>query len=291
MNKYLIILISCLSLLTACASKEEKISEDIAEQQLYQMAQNSLDKKNYTMAIKHLQLLEARYPFGQYAEQSQLELIYAYLQNNEPEAAELSAERFIRLHPQHQQVDYAYYMKGLANYKANESFLDRYLPTDITQRDPGSSLKAFEDFRQLINLFPESPYSEDARARMRFLRARLARNEINIANYYFKREAYVAALNRGKYVIDNFPQTPAAADALAVVTQAYRLLGMNELADQSLEVLKLNFPKHPALDSNGKIDKKYRATAERSVINKATLGLFDRAVPPKFDNRAPYLKP
>lgn len=276
-------------LLTGCSSEEEQ-EQDVTEKKLYDAAQKNLKNDNFTLAVKNLQLLEARYPFGPYAEQAQLEIIYAHYRSYEPEAAIAAADRFIRLHPQHPNVDYAYYMKGLANYADGEGFLDRFLPTDMTQRDPGAALLSFENFRQLLYRFPDSPYAADAKARMLYLRARLARYEINVANYYFKRGGYLAAANRGRYVVENFPQTPATADALAVMVQAYQLLELDALADDSLAVLKTNFPGHPSIDENGQFKTKFRiGEDQRSLINKMSFGLFDPVKPPKFDNRADYL--
>lgn len=275
--------------LTGCAT-DTNLTQDMAERELYNRAQESLNGMRFDIAVTRFQMLEARFPFGPYAEQSQLEIIYAYLRSSEPEAAIAAADRFIRLHPQSPNIDYAFYMKGLANYTEGDGFLDQFLPTDMTERDPGSALKAFEDFRQLLNRFPDSQYAPDAKARMVYLRNRLARYEINVANYYFKRRAYIAAANRGRYVIENYPQTPAVADALAVMVQAYRLLGLEDLSGNALNVLNENHPNHPSTDKNGKFIEKFTlADEQRSTINKLTLGLFDRADPPEFDNRPDYM--
>jgi outer membrane protein assembly factor BamD len=275
--------------LVGCSS-EEDIPQNMTEKQLYSQAQDNLRDESFQLAVKNLQLLEARYPFGPYAEQAQLEIIYAHYRNFEPEASIASADRFIRLHPQHPNVDYAYYIKGLASYVEGEGFLDRFLPTDMTMRDPGAALQSFADFRQLLYRYPDSSYAPDANARMVYLRARLARYEINVANYYFKRGAYLAAANRGRYVVENFPQTPANADALAVMVQAYQLLGLNDLANDSLAVLNKNFPTHPSIDENGQFISKFTAAqSEKSLLNTVSFGLFDQIEPPKFDNRAEYL--
>ena len=287
--KALLIAFSLALTLAGCSSDDEK-PQDMTEKELYEQAQEKLRDESFQLAVKNLQLLEARYPFGPYAEQAQLEIIYAHYRNFEPEAAIAAADRFIRLHPQHPNVDYAYYIKGLANYAEGEGFLDRFLPTDMTMRDPGAALQSFEDFRQLLYRYPDSPYARDAKARMVYLRARLARYEINVANYYFKRGAYLAAANRGRYVVENFPQTPATGDALAVMVQAYQLLGLNELADDSLAMLNTNYPDHPSLDDNGQFISKFSvAETQRSLLNKVSFGLFDHSAPPKFDNRAEYL--
>lgn len=287
----LLIALAIAAVLTACASKDKHAG--MSEHDLYMEAQRYLKKENFDLATKDLQLLESRYPFGPYAEQAQLELIYSQYRSAQGEAAIAAAERFIRLHPQHPNVDYAYYMKGLANYTEGTGFLERFLPTDMTMRDPGKALQSFEDFRQLLNRFPDSQYAPDAKARMTFLRARLARYEINVANYYFRRKAYLAAANRGRYVVDNYQQTEAVPDALAVMVQAYQLLELNDLANDALKVLRANYPEHPSLDADGNFIDKFsvaNAPQHRSWVSTATLGLFDKAEPPKFDNRAEYLK-
>ena len=277
-------------LLSACASHDD--TQELSAQAYYEQAQQAIEQRDFTSAINNLQKLEARYPFGPYTEQAQLEIIYAYYQNDEPEAAAAAADRFIRLHPQHSNVDYAYYMRGLSHYVASESFWTRFLPTDVTQRDPGETLQSFDDFQQLINRFPNSPYATDAQARILFLRARLARFEVNVANYYLARGAYIAALNRGAYVVENYPQTPAVADALAVMVQSYLLLNLANPADDTLVVLRTNFPEHPALNKNGEFDDHFHPRkGGTSWLNKLSLGLIDRSTPPQFDNRAPYLVP
>lgn len=277
--------------LTACSSKDSK--ENMTERDLYMEAQRYLRNDNYELAEKDLQMLESRFPFGPYAEQAQLELIYAQYRGYKADAAIASAERFIRLHPQHPNVDYAYYMKGLANYTEGTGLIERFLPTDMTERDPGKALQSFEDFRQLLNRYPDSPFAADARARMTYLRARLARYEINVANYYFRRKAYLAAANRGRYVVENYQQTEAVGDGLAVMVQAYQLLGLDDLANDALLVLRTNYPKHPSLDASGNFIREFdlaKNLQQRSWVNKATFGLLDNPPPPKFDNRAEYLK-
>ncbi|AKH68979.1 Beta-barrel assembly machine subunit BamD [Spongiibacter sp. IMCC21906] len=279
----IIALITLGAVLAGCAGEQDK--PDSSERELYETAQGYIKSKNFTLAVQNLQLLESRFPFGPYADQAQLEIIYAHYRSGDNEAAVAAADRFIRLHPRHGSVDYAYYMRGLANYTRGEGILDRFIPTDTTTRDPGAATESFDDFRQLLQRFPNSPYADDARARMIHLRNRLARYEINVANYYFKRKAYLAAANRGRYVVENMPQTKAVPDALAVMVQAYLLLGMKDLADQPLMVLRQNFPDHPSLDKNGNFVSQVGLDGERSIINQATMGLLDRYDPPEFDNR------
>ncbi|MBA6414318.1 outer membrane protein assembly factor BamD [Parahaliea sp. F7430] len=277
--------------LVACSSNDEMsdLGADAGEQQMYMESQRYLNSRNFDLAVRSLQLLESRYPFGKYAEQAQLELIYAHYSAYEHEAAVEAADRFIRLHPQHPNVDYAYYMKGLSAYSANQNIFARFLPTDITKRDTSQAKEAFAEFAQLLSRYPNSPYAADAKARMLQLRNLLARHEINVANYYFRRGAYLAAVNRGRFVVEHFQRTPAVADGLAVMAQGYILLGMNDLAQDSIDVLALNYPDHPSLNDKGEFDSVYSLDGiQRSWINKASFGLFDPPEPPQFDNRLAY---
>lgn len=275
-------------LLAGCAGNDENegFTADSGEQQIYDQAQRYLNARNFDLAIRALQALESRYPFGRYAEQAQLELIYAHYGGFETEAAIEAADRFIRLHPQHPNVDYAFYMKGLATANASQDFLARFTPTDDTKRDTSYAKEAFAEFSQLVSRFPDSPYANDARSRMIYLKNVLARHEIHVANYYFRRGAYLAAANRGRYVVENFQRTPAVGDGLAVMAQGYLLLGMDDLADNAIDTLKLNFPDHPSLDRNGEFDSVYTdGELKRSLVNKASFGLLDPPKPPQFDSR------
>ena len=288
---YLIIL----SLLVAgCASeatREERARQRARETelQLYETSQRNLRSQQWEVAIQNLQALEDNFPFGNYAEQAQLEIIYAYYRNYEFDAAIASADRFIRLHPRHRNVDFAYYYRGLASFTSGGGLFDRFAGSDPSTRDPGQARESFAYFNQLLTLFPDSEYAPDAEKRMLYLRNLLARHEIQVANYYFKRGAYVAAINRGRNVLENYQQTPAVPDALAVVIQGYQLLGMTELMQDSLEILQLNYPNHPALDENGNFNFQFRSVDdEQSWVSKLTFGLFDKQEPPGFDSREIY---
>lgn len=284
--KYILIIFTSFALWGCSSNDELPELADSGEQQMYDQAQEYLENENYSQGVRALQLLESRYPFGKYAEQAQLELIYAHYQAYEHEAAVEAADRFIRLHPQHPNVDYAYYMKGLAAYTGNEDIFDRFVSTDSSKRDTNHAKEAFAEFSQLVARFPASPYSADARARMVSLRNLLARHEIGVANYYFRRGAYLAATNRGAYVVENFQRTPAVADGLAVMAQGYILLGYNELAKDTIAILALNYPEHYSLDKNGEFQSVYTLEGlQRSWINRASFGLFDPPEPPQFDNR------
>lgn len=285
------LLLSCALLLAACASQEAP-DEQLSEQQLYETARQRLDSGNFTQAVRNLEALESRYPFGPYAEQAQLELIYGYFKLYDTEAAIAAADRFIRLHPQHPQVDYAWYLRGLARYTENQGILERYLPFDQSHRDPGPARESFADFAQLLHYFPGSAYAPDARLRMVYLRNVLARYEVNAANYYFKRKAWLAAANRGRGVVESFPQTPAVPDALAVMVQAYLILGLDDLAEDARRILHANYPNHPALDTDGGFIPQFTEDSrQRGWLERASFGLFGRPDPPQFNNRQDYWLP
>jgi outer membrane protein assembly factor BamD len=281
-----LLLIATLAFVAACSSNKPEVDENLSETELYQQAQEDLSSNSYNNAIAKLKALESRYPFGRYAEQAQLELIYAYYKNVEPEAAKSAAERFIRLHPQHANVDYAYYLKGLASFDQDRGLIARFIPLDLTKRDPGAARDSYNEFAQLTSRYPNSRYAPDAKARMVYLRNLLAAYEIHAGRYYLTRQAYVAAANRGRYVVENFQETPAVADGLALMVEAYQRLELNDLAATSLETLKLNYPDHPSL-----VDGQFVPTEEeadnRSWLAKATLGLIESDAPlPPGETRA-----
>ncbi len=294
MRVLILLLLACLSL-SGCSwfsSSDEDVDKDEirnTEKGFYETIQKNLRTQNWTVAIKNLQALESQHPFGKYAEQAQLELIYAYYQTSDYEAAIAAADRFIRLHPQHQNVDYAHYMKGLSSFSQSRGFISNFSFTDSTDRDPGHARDSFVAFGELLSMYPDSPYAPDARKRMIYLRNLLARYEIHVANYYFKRGAYVAAANRGRYVVENYQMTPSVPDALAIMAQAYHLLEMYDLADSAVEVLATNYPDYPYLDSQGNFQFRDDVGGQnRSLSSKLTFGLYDFAPPPGFDTREIY---
>lgn len=283
-----LLMIGGLLALVACSNTDQE-PEYTSEADLYEAAQEQMNRSQWETAISNLQALEENFPFGTYAEQAQLELIYAYYRSGDPSMVAATADRFILLHPQHRNVDYAYYMKGLASFTEGNGMFERVLPTDLTQRDPGAARDSLEHFAQLLARYPDSIYASDAKRRMLYLRNLLARYEIHVANYYFKRGAYMAATNRGRYVLENYHRAPAMPDALAVMVQGYHLLDMPELSDQFLAMLRLNYPNHPALNEDGSFDYQYSAdTGERSWLSLITFGLFDKREPSGFDSREQY---
>lgn len=259
---------------TGCASNTDN-SEEASELALYESAQSGMAAGNYKDAVSRLQALEARFPFGRYAEQAQLEIIYAYYKSSQAEAARAAADRFIRLHANHPNVDYAYYLRGLASFEEDENFLTKIFPLDPSKRDPGAARESFEDFSLLIRRFPSSEYAPDAQRRMRYLKNLLAESELHAARYYIYRGAYMAAANRGRFVLENYQGTIAVPDALAIMVESYRLLEQKTLANNALEVLKVNYPDHPTLNANGEFNPNRSVQkAEKSWINIFTLGLF-----------------
>jgi outer membrane protein assembly factor BamD len=253
--------------------ERDEFADLTTEEQFYRTANRQLNSSNFSGAVATYQALESRFPFGQFAAQAQLELIYAHYRANDLESARAAADRFIRLQPDHPSIDYAYYMKGMASYAEDTGFMSRFLPTDPTKRDPGRSRDAFNEFSLLLSLYPGSEYAADARARMVFLRNNLAAYEIHVANYYMERRAYIAALNRGRYVVENFQGSPVVADGVAIMVECYLRLGMNDLADTSLALLKANYPDHPALDNAGNFIVRNQVT-NPSMLYIVSFGLL-----------------
>lgn len=270
-----ILLILIISLALAACSNSQRRPGELTEQQMYDKAMEALESENFFLAIETLQELENQYPFGNYSEQAQLEMIFAQYSAQELEGARASAERFIRLHPDHKNVDYAYYLKALSTYELGLSLVERYFADIESQRDPQPARESFQELNELIQRFPESKYAADARQRMIYLRDRLAAHEIHVANYYIKRHAYLAAANRGRNVVENYQGTQHVANGLAIMVEAYQLLGQPELANKSLAVLKANFPKHKQL-VNGKFQHSGWAQQDRkSIWNVITFGIID----------------
>jgi len=214
----------------------------------HEKAKAAMDASNYMKAIKLYETLEARYPFGAYAAQTQLDVAYAYYKNNDHEAAIAAVDRFIKIHPRNPSVDYAYYLKGLVNFNRSIGFTDRFLPTDASQRNPSNVVEAYENFQELVYRFPDSKYVPDAKQRMLSLRNNLAMYEVHVARFYFKRRAYVAAANRGSYVVKEFQRTPAVPYALQVMEKAYTKLGLEDLAADAKRVYEQNYPDGPPVE-------------------------------------------
>lgn len=237
-----------LLLATSGCAMFEKYDEtrDWSAGQLYDEAKVQLKAGDLERAIELFETVQARYPFGRYAQQAQLETAYAYYKFGEPDQAISAAERFIKMHPQHPHIDYVYYLKGLANFNRGMGLFARFKPGSVADRDLGAATRSFYDFEALVSRFPQSRYAEDSRLRMIYLRNNLAAREILVARYYMKRGAYLAAANRAKYVIENYQKAPAMLDALELLVAAYRELEFDDLAADAENVLKLNYPERAA---------------------------------------------
>jgi outer membrane protein assembly factor BamD len=237
-------------LLAACSfiDKHDPTAGYSAEK-LYREAKDALDGGQYDLAIKRYETLEARFPYGRYSQQGQLEIAYAYYKQNEQASAVAATERFVKLHPNHSNVDYALYLKGLVYFNEDLGLLGKVSRQDRTERDPKSARDSFDAFKELVQRFPESRYAPDARARMKYLVNALASHEVHVARYYMKRGAYVAAANRAQYALKNYPEAPAQEEALLLMIQAYDVLGVPELRDDAERILKKNFPDNPQLKS------------------------------------------
>ncbi len=233
------------ALLGGCGLLPDQIDETSSwsANKLYSEAKDALSEGAYDRAIKYFEKLEARFPYGRYAQQAQLEVAYAYYRQNEPASAIAACDRFIRLHPNHPNVDYAYYLKGLVNFNEDLGLLGYVSMQDLTERDPKAARDSFDAFKALVTKYPESKYTPDATARMKYLVNALASHEVHVARYYMKREAYVAALNRAQAAIKTYPDAPANEEALFIMIKAYDLLGMNDLRDDAERVMRRNFPK------------------------------------------------
>ncbi len=228
--------------LSACASLEEDPTQGWSAEKLYEEAKNKLEARNYLTAIEYYETLEARYPFGPYAQQAQIEAAYAYYKSGQPESAIAAADRFIKMHPQHKDAAYAYYLKGLVSFDRTKGYLDFIVPSDPSDNDPTPLLRAFDAFGLLVRNYPNSRYAEDARQRMIYLRNELAEYELDVAGYYMRRGAWVAAANRAKYIVEFYQGAQVMPQALSTMIAAYRKLGLNDLADDATRILKLNFP-------------------------------------------------
>ena len=209
---------------------------------IYARAQKAMKNSSYAEAIKQLEALQSRFPFSEPARQAQLDLIYVYYKSRQTEPAIDAADTFIRENPTNPRVDYAYYMKGLVYFERQANFLERYFNVDLSQRPPVNARKSFEAFDELIKKYPHSAYVGDSRQRMIFLRNRLADFELHVALYYMRRGAYVGALNRAKFCLENYDGAPAVRGSLKVLVDAYRALNMTDLAANAERTYAANYP-------------------------------------------------
>ena len=235
--------------LSACSWLPEVKDEtsDWSAERIYREAHDNLTSGNYTRATKLYETLESRFPYGRLAQQAIIESAYANYRAGDAAAAIAACDRFIRTYPNHPNIDYAYYLKGLVNFREDQGLLGYVYETDLSEREPKAMRESFDTFKELVTKFPESKYAEDAQNRMRFLTNSLAMYEVKVGRYYYNRGAYVAAVNRAQRAIANYPRAPANQDALELLARSYDRLGLVQLRDDALRVLKATYPDSPAL--------------------------------------------
>lgn len=231
---------------TGCSSKkaEKPKVDDKPPVVLYEQAKQALQSANFEKASEILEALDTRYPFGSHSDQVQLDLIYTYYKRKETALALASIDRFLRLNPTHSDLDYLYYMRGLTHIDADQQFFQDLFGIDRFNRDPNNAIQAFKDLSQVIRYYPNSQYAVDAQQRILSLKERLARYEIAIAQWYIKRDAYIAAINRSKIVLNNYPDSAAVEQALEIMIVGYDALQIEEPKLNALAVLKLNYPQN-----------------------------------------------
>ena len=247
------------ALLTGCGAFENDAypTKDWSAAKLHSEAKAALNDGNYEQASKLYEALESRYPYGAYSQQAQLEQIYSYYKQHETASAISEADRFIKAHPNHPGVDYAYYMKGLANFSDDLGLFGMYSEQDLAQRDIKPTREAFDAFKELVTRFPNSRYAEDATVRMTYLVNAMAQGDIATARYYYKRQAYIAAANRAQEILKSYPRTPAVEEALFIMYGSYDAMGLQQLRDDTLRIMQMDFPNSKYLNKEqGKVAAK-----------------------------------
>ena len=238
MRHLYIVLLS--TVLFACAGAEKDETAGLSAKELYDEAQSSINAAEFQIAVKHLETLEARYPFDPYAKQAQLDIAYAYYKFEELDSATSAVERFARLHPRDSHMDYVFYLKGLINFNRGQGLLDAWFPRDPSRHDPAVLEQAFNDFSTLVRRYPNSNYAGDAHQRMIYLRNQLAKKEILVAEFYVERKSWLSAAKRAKAVIERFPNTIWTKRALDIMLLSYQKLELDELAADTQKVIDYN---------------------------------------------------
>ncbi len=242
--KRLTLLIVLIAFLAGCAKSSNNLAafKNMTSAQIFHGSELALAEGKYDRAVNGFEALDAIYPFGPYAQQGQLDIIYAYYKKSDNASALAAADRYIRLYPRGAHVDYAFYMRGLINYQQGFTWLQKALGVDPAPRDLSDKIQAFNSFSELVTLYPNSVYTPDAILRMRYIRNIIARKNVLIADYYYRRGAYVASANRASNVLEHYNGTPEVIPALALMVKSYRKLGLDSLANNSLKILEANYP-------------------------------------------------
>lgn len=231
-------------MLSACGLLADQPDETAgwSANKLYSEAKDALDGGDFTRAVKLYEKLEGRYPFGRYAQQAQIDTAYANYKDGETAAALAAVDRFIQLHPNHPNIDYAYYLKGLINFNDNLGWLGRFSGQDLSERDPKAARAAYDAFNTLVTKYPDSKYTADATLRMQYIVNSLAQHEVHAARYYYRRGAYLAAVNRAQQALKDYDGAPANEEALYIMIRSYDAMGMKDLRDDTARVMEKNFP-------------------------------------------------
>jgi len=260
-SSYALFLISFLAimLLSACAGSDgQKDDTDIwSETKLYSEAIDKLNSADFAKCGKYFEKLETRFPFGPYSQQAQINSAYCYWKALETAQALVAIDRFIKLHQGNENLDYAYYLKGLITFNDDLGWLGRFTGQDLSERDPKAAKDAFESFKVVVERFPNSKYAPDALDRMRYIVNSLAEADVIVARFYYQRGAYLASANRAQLAIRDYDRAPAVEEALYILYKSYEKLGMVELSNDTARVFKLNFPDSPMLQT-GMRSKKER---------------------------------
>lgn len=235
-------------------NKEYDETRGWSAQRIYDEAKDEMNGSGYERAIKLYEVLEAKYPFGRYAQQAQMDIAYAYWKSSDFASAIAACDRFIKLYPNHANLDYMYYLRGLVNFNEDLGLLGKISRQDPTERDNKAARESFDTFKELVTRFPDSKYTPDARLRLKYLVYALGRYEVHVARYYMKRGAYVAAINRAQNVITVYPNTPTQEEALFIIWKAYQSMGMQQMAADARRVLDANYPNSAIVKNNGPVN-------------------------------------
>ena len=272
--RVLLISILAVALVTAGCSRRAAEPPERTEAEQYAQVRAQIERNNFMSALEELRELEARFPYGEFAEQAHLDRIYVHYRALDYPAAVAAAGRFLRNHPASRHRDYVLYMRGLAHYNMERGMLERLVGTDRSSRDLSSWRNAFQDFRDLVEEYPDSEYAPDARSRMIHIRNQLAEHELHVARYYARRGAYIAAVNRAQHVVLHFQRTHSVPEALAIMSRSYEALGQQELAQRSRRVLHHNWPDSPYLEGEDRVALEWWPDDERTWLRLLTFDLL-----------------
>ena len=263
--------------------EEKDPTVGLTASQLYAQGKEFLDAADFNNAIKLFEILEARYPFGKYSTQAMLDISYAYYASNQKDEAIIEINRFIRLYPNHPNVSYAYYLRALSNFDKDANIISRFFGHDPSRYDVTDLKNSFNDFTTVVNRFPDSKYADDSINRLRYIKNQIARNELYIAKYYDKRSANIAAIERVKYMLENYGGTPSSEEGLVILVKNYNDLKLYDLAYDSARVLKKNFPDYQIIKKDGQVsvikDKKIKVEDEVSEDIKNDSSWFNKLNP------------